>query len=159
MTFSILFLLLIQAQEPEATQLPKALQRMIDKKYPKSDLVACAYGSLRQKRGSTFIQGDFNDDAKPDYVAIVHVDAPPPNCFCAVFLSSGSRHVMKVLTEPYMYCSPERALFLDRKGSGKFNYNTQSDTVLSRDAFTITSEGCQTFVYYRSSFSSFPSCD
>jgi len=160
MAILIIFLIyLLQSQSDRLSQMPDHLLQMIIKEYPKSELVQCSYDKPRQNLPSSFIQGDFNGDSKTDFAAIVKINAPAPNCYCFVFISTDSQYVMKVLTEPYMYCSPNKRLSLDKKGSKKYDYGTDSETTLINDAFTIYLEVCNTYIYENADFRILHSCD
>lgn len=156
---TLVVLLLLQSPGNRSTQLPDTIRQMILAAYPQSELMVCGYDRPRQKSPSNFIQGDFNGDAKRDFAAIVKVKAPEPNCYCFVFLSTGAHYEMKVLTEPYMYCSPQKRLSLNTKGSEVYNYATESFTNLKNDAFTVYLEVCHTFIYQNGEFTVMNSCD
>jgi hypothetical protein len=117
------------------------------------------YDKHGKKKPSTFIQGDFNGDSKPDFAMIVNVNVPPPNCYCVVFISHDSLHTMKVLKDPYMYCSPYKTLTLNQKGSMVYDYATESEIVLVNDAFTIYTGNCWTFTYDNNNFKVIGGCD
>ena len=156
--FSIIICLL-QLSSDRVSQLPDQFKKMILDVYPKSEIVVCTYDIPRQKKPASFIQGDFNGDSKPDFAVIAKINAPAPNCYCIVFLSSETKYSMKVLKEPYMYCSPHKTLRLNKKGSEIFSLGEESGIILANDAFTIYTEICFTFIYEKNDFTVVGTCD
>ncbi|MFA5835272.1 MAG: hypothetical protein WDA22_17465 [Bacteroidota bacterium] len=148
----------MQFQSVGSNVLPTTISQMISEKYKKWELVVYSYTKLNKEKVVTkFIRGDFNGDSILDYAVMIKVNNDPQNCRCLAFVSQSQKYL--TFTIGGKYSVSRSSMQFDRKGSRKYDYNTQSEIVLTSDAFTIATEGCNTYVFKKNSFVTLASCD
>lgn len=157
-TILIIITLLFQGSSVVLDELPVVISHMISEKYQHWELVTYTYTKRNKEKVITkFIQGDFNGDSIKDYTVMIKKNNDPQHCTCLAFVSNSNTYVQFTIGEKYSVS--HTFMQFEKKGSTKYDYASQSDIVLSNDAFTIITEGCKTYIYQDDRFESLSSCD
>ncbi len=155
---SLIIAFMMQVLSVNSNDLPESISQLISKKYKNWELVSYSFTkSNKEKVIAKFIQGDFNGDSTKDYAVMIKINNDPQNCTCLAFVSHSNRYVLFTIGEKYSVSHSD--MRFEKKGSIKFNYASQNETVLANDAFTIITEGCKTYIFQDDRFESLSSCD